>query len=362
MNDTGFVDTAPFVGIQYCGLSWESAFLITQYYLYLYYQDTGIVKELYDLDNQWMEKVARLHPNGIVDQGLSDHESLEPVPVQLTGTCHYLQCARIMEKFAELMHDQTNQIKYARLGEKLKNLVKAKFWDQPITEKINRQTLFATLLYHDIIPPEEKSAARDSLITAIYKGPAGHFNTGIFGTKYILETTAKEVSPRFVFDIVHSTAFPGWGFMIDQGATTIWETWKESDNTYSNCHPMFGSVSEWFFRWLGGIRPDPDHPGFQEFYVAPATPKGLEFVHCTYHSPFGKIVSNWKKLSLEDVQYEIEVPAKTSANIRLMLNPSQKIELKKEHAPDFQPEKIVGLDAGQFKLNEGNYVITISSI
>lgn len=110
MNDSSFVDTAPFVGIKYCGISWESAFLTTQYYLYLYYNDTGIIKELYALNNQWMDKVARIHPEGMVDQGLSDHESLAPVPVQLTGTCHYIQCARIMQKFASLMGDKEKKI------------------------------------------------------------------------------------------------------------------------------------------------------------------------------------------------------------------------------------------------------------
>ena len=58
------MDTAPFVGINYCGLSWESAFLITQYYLYLYYGDLDLVKELYAADIQWMQKVARIHPEG----------------------------------------------------------------------------------------------------------------------------------------------------------------------------------------------------------------------------------------------------------------------------------------------------------
>ena len=95
MNDSIFVDTAPYVGIKYCGLSWESAFLITQYYLYVYYNDLEIIQELYPLNNEWMDKVLRIHPNGIVDAGLSDHESLEPVPVELTGTLHYLQSAQI---------------------------------------------------------------------------------------------------------------------------------------------------------------------------------------------------------------------------------------------------------------------------
>jgi len=153
MNDSGFVDTAPYTGIKYCGISWESAFLTTQYYLYLYYNDTDIIEEFYGLNKKWMEKVARLHPDGIVEKGLSDHESMEPVPVQLTGTCHYLQCAQIMETFADVMGDTENQQNYNKLAEKLKNLVRAEFWDKPVKERINRQTLFSTLLYHSVTVP-----------------------------------------------------------------------------------------------------------------------------------------------------------------------------------------------------------------
>ena len=57
-------------------------------------------------------KLVRIHPNGIVDKGLSDHESLEPVPVELTGTLHYLQSARIMKLFSSLMNNKLNEKKY----------------------------------------------------------------------------------------------------------------------------------------------------------------------------------------------------------------------------------------------------------
>ena len=83
------------------------------------------------------------------------------------------------------------------------------------------------MLYHDIIPEDEIEFAKDSLIKALKSGPSGHFTTGIFGTKYILESLSKYISPEIVFDVVNSTRYPGWGHMIDQGATTIWETWKE---------------------------------------------------------------------------------------------------------------------------------------
>ncbi len=360
MKDSSFVDTAPFTGIEYCGISWESAYLTTQYYLYLYYNDTDIINELYALNNKWMDKAVMIHPEGIIDEGLSDHESLEPVPVQLTGTSHYLQCARIMKTFAGVIGKEVDVKKYEALADKLKNQIRAEFWDKPFMGKINRQTLFSTLLYHKIIPKDEIPAARDSLLRAIKNGPSEHFNTGIFGTKYVLETLAENGAPNAVFDIVNSTTYPGWGFMINQGATSIWETWKESDNTYSNNHPMFGTVSEWFYRWLAGIRPDPDQPGFKEFFLTPTTPEGLESVNCTYNSPYGEIVSNWEKITSESYTYEITVPNDTKANIRLPVSQSQTLVIINEQGLN-QSSRIDGLQTGQFSLQEGDYVITVTS-
>jgi alpha-L-rhamnosidase len=265
-----------------------------------------------------------------------------------------------MKTFAGVMGIAADVIKYEALADTLKNQIRAEFWDKPFIGKINKQTLFSTLLYHQVIPKDEIPAARDSLLIAIKNGPSAHFTTGIFGTKYILETLAENGNPNAVFDIVNSTAYPGWGFMIDQGATTIWETWKESDNTYSNCHPMFGTVSEWYYRWLGGIRPDPAHPGFKEFYITPTTPKGLESVKCTYNSPYGAIISNWKKIKSEGYTYEISVPNGTRANITLPVSPSQMVSIKDNRRPK-QKGKIVGLQTGQFSLPEGDYVITVTS-
>jgi len=358
MNDSLFVDTAPFAGISYCGLSWESAYLITQYYLYLYYNDTDIIKELYEQNRKWMDKAARLHPGGLVDSGLSDHESLEPVPVELTGTCHYLQCARIMEEFAIIMGDQDSEHQYRRLADHLESLVREEFWDTSPEGEINRQTLFSTLLYHGIIPEEDTDAAKDSLIEAVRNGPAGHFSTGIFGTKYVLETLSEYGSPEMVYDVVNSTEYPGWGHMIDRGATTIWETWKESDNTYSNCHPMFGTVTEWYYRWLGGIRPD--HPGFGEFTLAPFTPGRLDHVSCTYHSPRGKIISNWEKDKKGTVIYEMTIPEGSTANVILPVDQFQRIEINK-NGQDLLPDRVDGLTSGKFRLDGGEYRITLSS-
>lgn len=358
INDSVFVDTAPFVGIQYCGLSWESAFLITQYYLLLYYNDLELIKEMYEFNKKWMEKAHRIHPNGIIDFGLGDHESLSPVPVELTGTSHYLMCAEIMQEFASIMKDSQSEDKYEQLATTIRERLKERFWDKPITEEINKQTLFATLLYHKVIPEKETQMAVDSLLKAVKEAPAGHFTTGIFGTKYILEALSEYVSPEKVFEIVNSTDFPGWGFMISRGATTIWETWKESDNVYSNCHPMFGSVSEWFYKWLGGIRPTPQHPGFEKFIISPHIPNGLKEVEVKYHSPYGIITS--KGVNDKDKTiYEFEIPQQSSAAIKLKKNLTEKIDIISMSDSSFDSKTVNGLTEGNFELGEGKYVVTI---
>ncbi|HHU97884.1 MAG: family 78 glycoside hydrolase catalytic domain [Bacteroidota bacterium] len=358
INDSVFVDTAPFVGIQYCGISWESAFLITQYYLLLYYNDRELVKEMYPVNKKWMEKVHRLHPGGLVDFGLGDHESLLPVPVQLIGTSHYLMCAEIMQHFASIMNDRSAEREYGQLAITLRKRLKEEFWDKPVTEPINKQTLFATLLYHQVIPEEEVERAADSLMLAVEEAPAGHFITGIFGTKYILEALSGYVSPEKVFEIVNSDAFPGWGYMISRGATTIWETWKESDDVYSNCHPMFGVVTEWFYRWLGGIRPILQRPGFEEFIIAPYTPEGLNEVKVNYRSPYGTIVSNWVK-DKSKITYEFEVPQQSNARIKLNKDPDQEITITTPSDPSFDPNSVKGVKEGSFELGAGKYIVTV---
>ena len=359
INDSTFVDTAPYVGVKYCGISWESAMLITQYYLYLYYNDTSLIKELYQFDNKWMDKVARIHPKGIVDEGLSDHGSMEPVPVQLTGTAHYLQCAEIMAKFATVVGDKAKSQEYLELAKKLRNLIKENFWDKPITGAINRQTLFSTLLFHNIVPQNEIAAAKDSLLKAINNGPSGHLNTGIFGTKYTLEAASKYISPSVIYNVVNSTTYPGWGFMIDKGATTIWETWEESESAFSNCHPMLASVSEWFYKWLGGIQPDENYPGFKKFILSPSTPEGLNFVNTKYKSPYGTIISNWKKNEFNGYTYEITIPKQSEAQVTININPNQKISIVKNGDLNFN--KTNNWQTGKFNLKEGIYKVVVSS-
>ena len=131
-----------------------------------------------------------------------------------------------------------------------------------------------------------------------------------------MDVLAREGKSQLAYDVVTNRDFPGWGYMLDNGATTLWEHWAFSDNTFSHNHPMFGSVSQWFFNWLGGVQPDPDSIGFDHFSLRPQFVDGLEWVNCRYNSIRGPIVCNWRR-SGGEVELTIEVPATTTATLSL---------------------------------------------
>lgn len=292
MKPDGFVDTAPFVGIEYCGLSWESAFLFLQEALWIHYGDSDLIKELYEIDQAWMEKIGRIHPNLLVDNGLSDHESLMKVPVELTGTCHYYQIARIMARFASITGDQAGVIRYSNLADKIRVKIIDLFWDQPDIEVPNRQTLLSSLLVAGVLDAKDQAVALDQLLRVLQESDY-HVTTGIFGTKYLLDALSSHGRTDIAFRIVNQSGFPGWKYMIDHGATTVWETWKESDNTFSQNHPMFGSVSEWYLKWLGGIQPDVENPAENKVVLRPQPVEDLDSLAVEKYFPSGSLVSHW---------------------------------------------------------------------
>ena len=112
--------------------------------------------------------------------------------------------------------------------------------------------------------------------------------------------------------------------MLDNGATTLWEHWAMSDNTFSHNHPMFGSVSQWFFQRLGGIQPHPESSGFDRFIIRPEIVDDLEWVKSRYDSVRGTISSNWRKRNGR-LHLDIEIPVNSQAEVFIPVEKGKKI-------------------------------------
>ena len=118
--------------------------------------------------------------------------------------------------------------------------------------------------------------------------------------------------------IATQMTYPGWGYMLKQGATTVWERWEWETGKEMNSHdhPMHGAISAWFFNTLAGIRPLQTYPGFKRFLLKPCLTCGLKHTGARLASPYGPLCFYWE-YTAQDVRLAVSVPENTSAELRL---------------------------------------------
>lgn len=317
LSDGMLTDTAPSVGIQYCGVGWAMAHPHLQVQLYRYYADRRIIEEQYATGKRWLELVRSQNTDHIVRRGLHDHEALEKEKSPPMITPLYCESARMLSSLARILGKEEEADEYDRLAENIRKAYVENFL-VPGTGVVASgiQSVQAIALFLNMLPAEERPEALAHLVKDIIDKHNGHLTTGIFGTRYMLDVLSRERRADVVNNMVNLRDFPGWGHMLEQGATTLWEHWEFSDNTFSHNHPMFGSVSQWFYNWLGGIEPVVDAVGFDKFTFQPQFVDGLDWVRCTYRSIRGPITCDWKRQG-DRVVMDLHVPVNTTATLIL---------------------------------------------
>ena len=292
--DGMLTDEAPFVGIQYCGVGWALVHPLLLNKLYQYYGNIRIVRDQYETSKKWFELVISQNPDFIIKDGLSDHESLNPTPAPELVTPLYYYSAKLMSKLAKILDKNEDSDKYSVLAENIKKKYIEEFLN-PGTGEIGTktQTNQSFALWLDMVPENEKGKALEFLLNKIIVEKDSHFTTGIYATKFIFDILSETGNIDLAYKVVNQKTFPGYGYMLENGATTLWEHWALSEDTFSHNHPMFGTVSEWFYKWLGGIQPDSEAIGFDKIIIRPQIASGLEWVKSDYNSVKGLIKSDW---------------------------------------------------------------------
>jgi alpha-L-rhamnosidase len=151
----------------------------------------------------------------------------------------------------------------------------------------------------------------------------GHLNTGIIGTRFFFHTLSKYGYSELAYKVLTQTSYPGYGYMIKEGATTLWERWEYLTGAAMNSHNhiMFGSFDGWLYDTIGGIYPD--SPGFRHFTIRPFVPEKMDFASTSLQTVSGLIVANWKKINVREesgIEMEVTVPANSSATVCIPRN------------------------------------------
>jgi alpha-L-rhamnosidase len=319
-----FPETAPYVGIaarnyvdEAGPISWGLAHPLLVAHLFQYYGDRRIVEEHFAAARTWVDLLAEHADGYVIDRCIGDHESLDPNPTELFATAHFHRAASLVAGLAHVLGRSQEEAKYRRLAEQIEEAFVDRFLE-PGTGRfdIGTQGAQAAALHLGLVPESEVARAVQRMVDEVRITHDGHIATGIFGTKYVLNALSEAGHADVAYRLVNEPSYPGWGYMLEQGATTLWETWAESDDVYSQNHPMFGSVSEWFYKFLAGIRPEESAVGFDRFWIAPTVPEGLDWVAASYESARGRISSSWRREG-DLLHFDVKIPANTTAVVQL---------------------------------------------
>ena len=185
------------------------------------------------------------------------------------------------------------------------------------------QSSLAMALYARIPPPELRPKIMAQLENEIVVGKQGHLDTGLLGTFVLLDLLIQENRNDLIDLIMGQTTYPGWGYLVKELGLKTWpETWS---GWGSHVILVTATPGSWFFEGLGGILPDPAKPGFKHFTLRPGIVKSVDWVKCSYQSPYGEIVTNWKS-EKDSFKWEIHVPVNSTATVYLPTTDPRKIK------------------------------------
>jgi alpha-L-rhamnosidase len=315
--DGGITEIAPYTGIADRGyggesgpLGWQLAFPYVQKQLYDFYGDRRILEENYPALTRQLQFLRSKADRNRFHWDISDHEALDPKPEAFSATAFYYHHACLAAEFAGILGKKADSTEYVRLAETIKRAA-VQTYHVPRTGRFDNGTQSAQLfaLWYGLSP--EPTATLRGLFDEIERH-GGHLSTGIFGTKMLFDVLRRTDHPDVAYRVANQRDFPGWGYMLGRGATTLWETWAYPDNAPSQNHPMFGSVSEWFYRSILGI--NAAAPGFARIQIKPQPTGDLTWARGSYRSVRGSIESEWRRENGR-IQLTVSIPANTTAEI-----------------------------------------------
>lgn len=335
---------------------WSEAGVIIPYTLYRSYGDTRIVEKFWVNMKAYLDFMVE-KSNGNLIYKEASFENIRPkggfgdwlsigrkTPPDLLASVYFAYCASLMNEMALAIGEEDDARYYKKLTDDIRLAFekhytngKGKFVvdaakygnrqgyvDKNMSISAHTQTAYANAIFKDVLDEENKEIAGRHLADLI-RANDYKLTTGFLGVRPLLPALSETGSSDLAYKLLLNEEYPSWLFEVVNGATSIWERWdsyikgvgfKHNAAMNSFNHYAFGSVNEWLFGNMAGIKTD--IPGYRRFFIQPEiAEEGINRVKASYHSINGEIISSWKKTSENEVQYEFVVPVNTTAMVSL---------------------------------------------
>ncbi|HVU94023.1 MAG TPA: family 78 glycoside hydrolase catalytic domain [Puia sp.] len=320
----GMTECAPYNGIADEGfgggtgpIGWQLAFPFLQRELYTFYGNKRVLEEQYQRTVGLVELLRGKAKEGLIDWGIGDHEAVNPKHVPVTSGAFYYGHVKLLAELAGLLGRVDDERRWSGLADSIGVVFNMRYrqGDSGLYDTAANQTTQVFPLWWGLAKDPSRSFAE--LERLIDVDAHGHLSTGIFGTKMLFDVLRRWDRNDLAYRIVSQREFPGYAYMRDHGATTLIESWALTDQNSWN-HPMFGSVSEWFYRGLAGINPAEDAYGMNKLLLRMRPVGGLTHVGATLSTVRGAVSSEWERQAgvlrwtvviPPNVRAEVDVPA-----------------------------------------------------
>ncbi len=308
----------------------SASYLILAQKCYEFYGDKQIISTHFDGLKAWVDYLYSRTDKGIVDYSyygdwcpprdfLVDPNGSgvsRDTPGQMISTGYLYMCAKMLAEMAVVIGKQEQAEHYERIAKETAAAFNRQYWnEQTGGYASNNQASNSFALYLGIVDADKVKRVVDNLVEDVKKHDY-HLTTGNLCTKYLLEVLTDYGYVDVAYKIATQTTYPSWGFMLKNGATTLWERWEflTGDAMNSHNHPMMGSVGSWFYKYILGIVPSFEHPGFEQFTVKPYLPKDLTYANGSLNTVKGPVRVSWKKQG-QFLLVDLVVPENTKAKV-----------------------------------------------
>eukprot|EP01065_Artemidia_motanka_P025898 TRINITY_DN30832_c0_g1_i1.p1 TRINITY_DN30832_c0_g1~~TRINITY_DN30832_c0_g1_i1.p1 ORF type:complete len:944 (+),score=232.22 TRINITY_DN30832_c0_g1_i1:49-2832(+) len=349
-SNGGFTETAPFVGIDDAGLGggtgsigWETVQPSMLLWLYRYFGDERSVREHFNASRRYVE-LLDTRPAGIT-KGLGDWMPVEKTDVRLTGLGFLRESYVTFANLSSIIGEADLAKEYRAKADDVAAEINTKFLDPsgaygPPAGFNGTQTGQGMALFMGIVPESKRQAALQVMVDnakgASYVpgsgqgpkkgGPGPHMLAGLFGVKWFLMSLADGGEQDLAYEVLTTTSYPSFLWMMNNeydNATTIWESWFFSDNTYSHNHPMFSSSEVWMLQSLAGVQPHPAARGMDRILVRPRPPMemarrapgGKAWVKASYETVRGTVSVSWELRVDKAFSLNVTVPPNMHAHV-----------------------------------------------
>jgi len=359
--------------------AWADAGTIVPWRVYQNYADTRMISEHYESAKRWVDYVHGKNPNMLWEKSRGDSfndwlngdtliaegwpKKGGNVPPQVLASAFFAHSTEIVAKMAAVIGRPDDAKKYRRLFEGIKTAFNRKYVKPDGRIEGNTQAGYALALRFGLLSDDVRPKSAAHMVEE-FKRYKGHMSTGIQTShRLMLELTRNGYNDE-AYRLLNLRSFPSWGFMVDQGATTIWERWdgyvkgrgfqKPLMNSFN--HWALGAVGEWMWRNIIGLNPDETKPGWKHFVVSPRPGGGVTWARGKYNSIRGQIVSNWRidngKFSLD-----VTVPTNTTATVSLPATDAKNVTIDGEAHGKSRSVLFLGAGDGRasFAVSSGRY-------